>query len=268
MNYAFRFLKLFLDCFAFFPSSFAFANWYAGSGSIALTNDQTLSQCKAAALQAAKTNIFSKAGLEKFSSQQMEICSDTVEATHCELHQQTLNYYEGAYIAGTRNVQVSNSATECTASLEAEVKVYGSQHDPSFGLEATINGSKIKRNGELVKVVGQVNKEAYLALYVWSPSSAGDQYQLIFPNQFDPKNKLDGKFQIPSSKKSKAYSFFAEYPEGQNGKAVNEWLFLLATKSKFEALDSESSENFHKRLDELGRENWRLERVGYTILAE
>ena len=268
MNCLVRFLKLFLVCFACLPSSLAFANWYTGSGSVALTNDQTLSQCKAAALQAAKTNIFSKAGLEKFSSKQMEICSDTVEATHCELHQQTLNYYDGAYIAGTRNVQVGNSAKECTASLEAEVKVYGSQHDPSFGLEATINGSKIKRNGEVVEVVGQVNKEAYVALYVWSPSSTGDQYQLIFPNQFDPKNKFDGKFQIPSFEKSRAYSFIAEFPKDQNGKAVKEWLFLLATKSKFEALDLESSENFHKRLDELGRENWRLEQVGYTILSE
>lgn len=268
MKCFFRFLKLFLVCLFCSPSSFAFANWYAGSGSIALTNDQTLSQCKAAALQAAKTNIFSKAGLEKFSSQQMEICSDTVEAAHCELHQQTLNYYEGAYIAGTRNVQVGNSATECTASLEADVRVYRSQHDPSFGLEATIDGSKIKRNGEVVQVVGSLTKEAYLALYVWSPSSSGDRYQLIFPNQFEPTSKRDGKFQIPSSKKSKTYSFFAEFPKDQNGKAVNEWLFLLATKSKFETLGLEKSENFHRRLDELGRENWRLERVGYTILAE
>ena len=198
----------------------------------------------------------------------MEICSDTVEATHCELHQQTLNYYEGAYIAETRKVQVGNSATECTASLEADVRVYKSQHDPSFGLEATINGSKNKRSGEVVRIVGQVNKEAYLNLFVYSPNSTGDQYQLIFPNQFDTENKLDGKFQIPSSKKAKAYSFFAEFPKNQNGKAINEWLFLLATKSKFDALDSESSENFHKRLDELGRENWRLAQMGYTILAE
>ena len=61
---------------------------------------------------------------------------------------------------------------------------------------------------------------------------------------------------------------FAEFPEGQNGKAINEWLFLLATKIKFEALDMETSENFHKRLDELGRENWRSEQIGYTILSE
>ena len=64
------------------------------------------------------------------------------------------------------------------------------------------------------------------------------------------------------------YSLFAEFPKEHNGKAVNEWLFLLATKSKFDVLDIESSENFHKRLDELGREHWRLEQIGYTILSE
>ena len=263
--------RLAILCIAFVMPSIAIAdgkNWISGYGSVALTNDQTLSQCKAAALQAAKANIFSKAGLEKFSSQQMEICSDTVEATHCELHQQTLNYYDGAYITDIRNEDVGNTAKECTASIEAVVKAYGGKHDPTFGLDATINGSKIKRNGEVVQVVGRLTKEAYLALYVWSPSSSGDRYQLIFPNQFEPTNKRDGKFQIPSSKKSKTYSFFAEFPKDQNGKAVNEWLFLLATKSKFEALDLERSENFHRRLDELGRENWRLEKIGYTILSE
>ena len=263
-----RYIKLNLIFMTIMTPLTASAEWYSGSGSVALTNDQTLSQCKAAALQAAKTNIFSKAGLEKFSSQQMEICSDTVEATHCELHQQTLNYYAGGYIAGTRNVQVGNSALECTASLDADVRIYRSQHDPGFGLEATIRGSKIKRSGETVEIVGQVSKEAYLNLYVYSPNSTGDKYQRIFPNQFDPKNKYDGKFQIPSFEKSKAYSFFAEFPDHQNGMAVNEWLFLLATKSKFEALDLESSENFHKRLDELGRENWRIEQIGYTILSD
>ena len=263
--------RLAIFCIALVMPSIAIAdgkNWISGYGSVALTNDQTLSQCKTAALQAAKADIFSKAGLEKFSSQQMEICSDTVEATHCELHQQTLNYYDGAYITDIRIEDVGNTAKECTASIEAVVKTYGGKHDPTFGLDATINGSKIKRNGEIVQVVGRLTKEAYLALYVWSPSLSGDRYQLIFPNQFEPKNKRDGKFQIPSFEKSKTYSFFAEFPKDQNGSAVNEWLFLLATKSKFEALDLERSENFHKRLDELGRENWRLEKIGYTILSE
>ena len=123
MSYIFRYLKLALICFACFPLSLAFANGCTGSGSVVLTDDQTLFQFKVGALQASKTNIFSQAGLEKFSSQQMENCSDTVEATHCEPHQQTLNYYEGAYIAVTRKVQVGDSVTECTASLEADVRV-------------------------------------------------------------------------------------------------------------------------------------------------
>ena len=53
---------------------------------------------------------------------------------------------------------------------------------------------------------------------------------------------------------------------GETRPAINEWLFLLATKTNFELLESESAESFYKRLDELGRENWRLLQIGYTIL--
>jgi len=248
--------------------SMALAEWYSGYGSVALTKEQTLGQCLATALQAAKTDAFSKAGLEKFSSQQLEICSDNAEVVNCELHQQTLNYYDGAYISGTRNVDVRNTASECIASVEADVRVFKSQHDPDFGLNATIKGSKNKRHGDVVQISGEISERAYVALYVWSPSSNGEQIQLIFPNQFDNKNLVSGKFSIPSSEKSRIYQLHAEFPQEQNTKTVSEILFLLATKSKFETLDAESSENFFKRLDELGRENWRLERIGYTIFAE
>jgi hypothetical protein len=77
-----------------------------------------------------------------------------------------------------------------------------------------------------------------------------------------------GKFNIPTTGKRKLYRFYADFPETQKGNAANEWLFLLATKSKFETLAHESSENFYKRLDELGRKSWRLKKIGYTILSE
>lgn len=248
--------------------SMALADWYPGYGSIALTKEQTLGQCLSAALQVAKTDAFSKAGLERFSSQQIEICSDNLEVANCELHQQTLNYYDGAYIAGTRNVDVRNTASECIASVEADVRAYKSQHDPDFGLSATIRGSKNKRHGDVVQVSGETSERAYVALYIWSPSSNGEQLQLIFPNQFDNENLLNGKFSIPSAEKSRSYQLYAEFPEEQNTKTVSEIFFILASKSKFEMLSVESSENFFKRLDELGRENWRLERIGYTIFSE
>ena len=261
--------RLLLSFLVFLIPSIANAEqWVRGYGSVALTGEQTLSQCLAAALQMAKTDAFSKAGRETFSSQQIEICSDIADIVNCELHQQTLNHYDGAYIAGIRNKNLDNTKSECIASLEADVRFYKSKHDPDFGLEASIRGSKNKRNGEVVEVFGEVNKTAYLSLYVWSPSSAENKIQLIFPNQFDEKNRVDGKFQIPSTEKSRAYQFYAQFPQDQNSSATSEVLFLLATKSTFKTLRLESFENFYKRLDELGRENWRLEKIGYTILSE
>ena len=261
-----RVLLSFLVCLT--PLNVNAETWVSGYGSVALTGEQTLSQCLAAALQMAKTDAFSKVGRETFSSQQIEICSDTADIVNCELHQQTLNNYDGAYIAEIRNENVDNTKSECIASLEADVRVYKSKHDPDFGLEATIEGSKNKRNGEVIEVFGEVSKTAYLSLYIWSPSSSGNQIKLIFPNQFDKKNLVDGKFQIPSTDNSRAYQFYAQFPQDQNSSAISEVLFLLATKSKFKTLGSESFENFYRRLDELGRENWRLEKIGYTILSE
>ena len=147
-----------------------------------------------------------------------------------------MNYYDGAYISGTRNVDVRNTASECIASVEADVRVFKSQHDPDFGLNATIKGSKNKRHGDVVQISGEISERAYVALYVWSPSSNGEQIQLIFPNQFDDKNLVNGKFSIPSSEKSRIYQLHAEFPQEQNTNTVSEILFLLATKSKFETL--------------------------------
>ena len=209
---------------------------------------------------------FSRAGRETFSSKQMEICSEVDEVATCELHQQTLNFYEGAYIASTRKVIVKNTASECIASLEADVKIYTSQHDPKFALKAKINGSQVKRIGEPVRIVGEVNKKAHLSLFVWSPTTTGDDYLTIFPNEFDTDTIFEGKFELPSPTAVKKYQFYAEIPQNNNKLAINEWLFLLATKSRFEILEKESSESFYRRLDELGRKNWRLEQLGYTII--
>ena len=85
-----------------FFTKIANAEWKTGKGTHAFTDDQTKSECKLNAYQKAKMDAFSKAGHETFSSKQMEICSDTGDVATCELHQQTLNYYEGAYIESIR----------------------------------------------------------------------------------------------------------------------------------------------------------------------
>lgn len=259
-----QFNSLWIALFLVFPSHVK-AEWQFGSGVYPLQDNQTLAACKSTALQAAKMDAFSKAGRETLSSRTVEICFDTNQVANCELHSQTLNYYDGAYIAKTRNVKVTNTATDCMATLEADVRVYKSQHDPNFILKGQISGSRIKRVGEKFTIVGEVNKQAYLSIFYWSPNVKGDNYTKIFPNKHQGKSLISGTFAVPSHKKD-GYVFEALMLPGESRQAINEWLFLLATKTNFELLESESAESFYKRLDELGRENWRLLQIGYTIL--
>ena len=42
-------------------------------------------------------------------------------------------------------------------------------------------------------------------------------------------------------------------------------MILLVTKKRFDLLERSKTSDFYKRLDELGRENWRKIELGYTI---
>ena len=112
-----------------------------GYGSAALTGEQTLSQCLAAALQMAKTDA-KGAGCETFSSQQIEICSDIADIVNCE---SPTNFEPLRWCLHRRNSKknLDNTKSECIASLEADVRFYKSKHDPDFGLEALFEEVKI-----------------------------------------------------------------------------------------------------------------------------
>ena len=49
---------------------------------------------------------------------------------------------------------------------------------------------------------------------------------------------------------------------------VSEVLIVLATKKRFTLLEKESAEEFHKRLNDFGRENWKMQKLGYSILRD
>ena len=64
----------------------------------------------------------------------------------------------------------------------------------------------------------------------------------------------------------KLYEITAQFPDGVELDEV-EILIVLATKKRFDLLEKESG-RFHKRLDVLGRENWKMQKLGYSILKE
>ena len=68
--------------------------------------------------------------------------------------------------------------------------------------------------------------------------------------------------------KGKKYKLAARFPESLKRDEIIEYFFVLATKKRFKTMSSESVESFRARLDELGRSNWRLKPLGYSILKK
>ena len=79
---------------------------------------------------------------------------------------------------------------------------------------------------------------------------------------------MSSDFSMPSAAAKSDYAIFADFPEGVVKEEVMEVLIVLATKKRFELLEKESAEGLYKRLDDLGRENWKMQKLGYSIMRE
>ena len=263
-----------LVCLCLLFSVDAIANPLEVEGRYSFPSNISEDDCfKHAQLEADK-KAFNKAGLEKTSTSEMLYCSEASEKNKCVLHQQVLSYYEGGYISNRlereRKIETSEigsgTGKECVVKMTAEVTFFKSKSDPAFVFHAELDGSPRKREGEIIKVQGNIAIPAYIHLLAWYPAVAANYYHKIVPNEFDLFDKPVLDFEIPSPKAK--YALKAEFGNSAQDNELNETLIVLATKMPFNLLEKESSEDFFKRLDRIGRENWKIVRVGYSILKD
>ena len=255
-----------------FVSSEAFSEWISAEGRYFLSRDITQRECDANALMEARRAAMSKAGLETLASTTRDMCVEAGAETNCEMHQQTMNYFDGGFIAGTRNLQrrkeTTTSGEVCVASIEANVKKYSSRADPNFLLQAELTGRSRKRHGESFQITGEATKGAHLYLFGYYPKTHGEKYFRILPNQHEGSQISEGFFQIPGANYKKKYMFRAEFPENTKSREIMEYLIVVASKKKLDMLSEQTSEDFHRRLHEVGRENWQKIELGYSILRD
>ena len=251
---------------------FALAEWVPSEGRFIFTRDVTKDECFGEAKLAAKRSAMSKFGLERLSSTTRDYCVDAGSQTNCELHQQTLNYFDGGYIAAVRNSSErrENVGTneECVVSLEADVRKFIGSPDPNLIVRAEVTGSKRKLDGELFKVEGEATPGSFIYVFGFYPTVAGDKYYLIAPNNVDNEIKSNGTFQIPTKQNEKRYLLEAQFPGAIKKDEVTEYLIVLALKDKLQMFEEQTSEDFHRRLHDIGRQNWQKTEVGYSILKK
>ena len=230
----------------------------------------SLDKCFGEALLDAKKSAMSKFGLEGITSSSMEVCVETSSFANCELHQETLSYFDGGYISSFNILNKSETASggqrECMIEIEADVQRYSQPPDPNFALSARLKGKRTKLKGDEIVVDGETNQKANLFLMAWYPNVGDDTYYKLSPNDFEKLENIDGKFAIPSSEGQSQYGFYAEPDMDLDENVQFEVLILLATKKPFDLLEIENSASLYQRLNSLGRDNWQMIKMGYNVL--
>ena len=75
--------------------------------------------------------------------------------------------------------------------------------------------------------------------------------------------KFSSDFELPPVTQSERW--WAFLPEGFNREESNEFIIVLASAKPFKVMPKEARSSFFGRLDEFGRENWRIARYSYRI---
>ena len=93
-----------------------------------------------------------------------------------------------------------------------------------------------------------------------------DTYYKIFPNQFEKNNSVKNIFYIPSKDVLNKYELRTKIPDNVKDDETYEFFVIIASKKQFIILDNEKVLDFKKRLSILGRSNWDMKKIGYTII--
>jgi hypothetical protein len=224
--------------------------------------------CEAAKINAQK-QAMSKAGLEKGRFADLEICTDDAAGANCSLIQESQSYYEGGYITATKfaepKIEENGVEKKCVIDAQITVERFKGNPDPNFALSAELSDRKMFAN-QTFSITGETTKEAYVYLLGYLPMK--DEFYRIIPNRFEPMSKLQGEFIFPSKNSNSKYALEALLPKDFENDQLSEIMLVLATKDEFSLLNKETAPDFYKRLNELGRDQWRKIHLGYTIVRK
>ena len=255
----------------FFLTSNVLAEWVSSEGRYFIDRKTTRDEACNIALEEAKQNALKKIVGENLKSNQLEVCTDNENKSRCTLYQNTFNYVEGGYINEIKNkkeeILQSEPEKECLITIDAFVKEYDEKPDVNFTLEANLNQKLRLYDGEKISITGEVMQKSYITVLGWYPDTDKENYYQIFPNQYDKNNLVEKSFNIPSKNNTK-YNLMTKFPKDFPQDETYEFFVIVASKKKLDILSKQNIIDFNKRLSRLGRSNWEIKRLGYTIMRD
>ena len=226
--------------------------------------------CDKAELEA-KNDVLRKLGLESLSSNQIEACTDSGDKANCELYQSTFNTISGGFIKNFEVLEKSRGGKDnkfCVVKLIAEAIKFEGKHDSDFVVNADIGNSRRFFEGENLVINLQLSKKAYVNVLGWYPDIDKENYIRLYPNLYDKEILLQNTFNIPSKENSNKYALSIGFPEELKKDETQEFIIVLATKKKFAILNNIKVSELLTRLDDLGKANWYMQKIGYSVLRK
>ncbi len=223
------------------------------------------------ALLEAKNDVLRKLGLENFQSNLVETCTDTGDKAGCELYQSTFNNISGGYIKDFEILEEGRGGNQnkfCVVKIIAEAIKFRGEHDPNFVVSANIGTRKRFFEGSDLIIYGELNKKAYVNILGWYPDSDKDYYHKLYPNKLENKNLLQGRFNIPNKNNQSKYKLNITFPSNLKKNETQEFIIVLATKRKFAILNKIKISELLTRLNGLGKVNWYMQKIGYSVLRK
>ena len=259
--------------FAFTPSSsFANSNLSVTGEGMSYWDDRTAKKdaCDMAELEA-KNDVLRQLGLERLKSNQVEACSDSGDKVNCELYQSTFNTISGGYIKNFDILEQKRGGIDnkfCVVKIIADAVKFKGKHDPEFIINADVGDRRRFFEGSHLTINAELNKEAFVSVLGWYPDIDKDNYYKLFPNEFDKNNFLKNRFNIPTRSNSTRYKLDIGFPPELKKDETQEFIIVLATKRKFAILNKIKVSELLTRLDDEGKSNWYMQKIGYSVLRK
>ena len=226
--------------------------------------------CDIAELEA-KNDVLRQLGLERLKSNQVEACSDSGDKVNCELYQSTFNTISGGYIKNFKILEQKRGGIDnkfCVVKIIADATIFKGKHDPNFIINADIGDRRRFFEDSHLTINAEINKEAFVSVLGWYPDIDKENYYKLFPNEFDNNNFLQNRFKIPTKINSTRYKLDIGFPADLKKDETQEFIIVLATKRKFAILNKIKVSELLTRLDEEGKSNWYMQKIGYSVLRK
>jgi hypothetical protein len=245
-----------------FLPSLAIAEWYDSRGEYYFGVETSEKVACKAAEDLAVLDVLRRTKGESISVSQFQTCDDS-SADVCRMLSSVIMYTEGT-VTGLNRVhqEVTTLPGKKVCTVLAKVKIQKEKGfaDVSFDPEIKMVQTRL-RDGEAITYIVKPTSAMYLNLFVYSPHT--EDIQLIYPNRYDSSKKFIQNTKIPTKN---SYRINAEFPK-ISGNLAGEMVIAVATKKEITFREKFTFTEFNQRLLEIPRNERRVVRIPYFIMA-